>query len=84
MRLARGADDARLARKYVDRAKKAIIYDAASTAWSKGVPWAEALQICETAVAKASAKPRAIPKAKAVRAKAKPKAARAKPKARAG
>lgn len=77
MRLARGPDDARNAAAYAERAKRFIVLEAAATAWSNGVPWAEALDIAERAISKANPKARAIPKgkaaAKAVASKAIPK-----------
>lgn len=67
-------------KKYTERAKEAIIHEAAATAWSKGVPWADALSIAEKAVAKASPHPKRFPRPKAKGRAAKPKP---KPKARA-
>ena len=66
-RLTRGKDDAKSARKYVERAKKQIVYDSAAAAWSAGVPWSEALEMSSRVmdkVAKAKPKPKAHPKGK--------------------
>ena len=64
-RLARGGDDRKNAAAYLERARKAIVWDAAATAWSHGVPWSEALTIAEKALSKARPAPKAIPKGKA-------------------
>lgn len=69
--MARGKDDAKNAKRYAEDAKKQIVYETAASAWSAGVPWAEALGMATRVMDKACVKPKA---------KAKPKA---KPKARA-
>ena len=47
---------------YVAPARKRIAVEAAANAWRNGVPWAEALQICRKAVARAAPKAKAIPR----------------------
>ena len=64
-RLQRGKNDAKDAAHYVQRSKERITYQAAANAWSRGVPWADALPLARRAIEKASAKPKAIPKGKA-------------------
>ena len=70
-RLVRGPDVQRDARDYVRGARRRITLNAAAAAWAQGVPWGEALDIAERAIARASPKPKALPKRRAV---AKPKA----------
>lgn len=57
LRLAHGKEDRKHAKQYIDRATRAIVLQAAATAWTSGVPWAEALQISERAIAKANPDP---------------------------
>ena len=64
-RLGRGADDRRNAKQYLARAQRAITLESAATAWAQGVPWTDALQIAERAIAKASPKPKPFPKRRA-------------------
>ena len=63
-RIARGQGQARDAAIYVNRSKRSITLTAAATAWSQGVPWAEALSIATRAIANASPKARALRKGK--------------------
>ena len=75
--MARGADDRKNAAAYLERAQKALVWDATSTVWSNGVPWAEALKLAQKALSKACPKPKAVPKGKPApkaRGKAKAKA----------
>ena len=73
LRLVRGADDPKNAKKYVAKARRAVTLTAAAQAWSAGVPWAEALEIAEAAISKACPKPKAFPKRQAkAKAKARP------------
>lgn len=72
-RLNAGKDQHKFAQQYVARAKPRIALQAAVRAWGQGVPWAEALSMCERAIAKASAQLKPLPKGKA-RAKQKAKA----------
>ena len=72
VRLVRGPSTQKDAQKYVQSARQRITLNAAATAWAQGVPWSEALNIAERAIAQATPKSRAIPKGKA---KAKGKAA---------
>ena len=53
------------ARRYVHRARKQIVVNAATAAWKEGVPWGEALSIASRAIRKASAKPKPLPKRRA-------------------
>lgn len=78
--MVRGKDDRKNSKIYLERAKKGIIYEAASISWAHGVPWSEALEVATTAIEKAAPKPKALPKGKAAASKAK---AKAKPKAKA-
>ena len=39
---------------YVARARASIVIDTAARAWALGVPWAEALKMSKTAMAKAT------------------------------
>ena len=70
-RLIRGPDDRKNAEKYVEKAARELIIEAASEAWSVGVPWCEALELATRSVKKVQdligpvAKPKAKPKAKA-------------------
>ena len=60
---------------YVRSARKAIIIDAAARAWAHGVPWEEALNITEKAMAAAGQGAKGKGKGKGIgKAKAKPKA----------
>lgn len=73
--MVRGRDDRKNAQKYAEKAKKAIVYQAAAAAWAAGVPFAEALDTAEKAVQRASPKAKPLPKAKGVaKSKAKAKA----------
>ena len=65
LRLQVGKEDKKLATQYVARARGKIALQAAARAWGQGVPWAEALAMCERAIAKASDKLKPIPKGKA-------------------
>ncbi|CAK9099273.1 FO synthase subunit 1 [Durusdinium trenchii] len=62
-----GKDDRKHARVYVGLAKERIVLESAAHAWSKGVPWAEALDISEKALKKAEAKAKPLPKGRARR-----------------
>lgn len=66
-RLGVGKDDRKHARVYVGLAKERIVLESAAHAWSKGVPWAEALDISEKALKKAEAKAKPLPKGRARR-----------------
>ncbi|CAK9069137.1 unnamed protein product, partial [Durusdinium trenchii] len=60
--LTRGKDTRKDAQAYVARARESITLKAAATAWAHGVPWGEALDIATRTLAKASPKPKALPK----------------------
>ena len=47
---------------YVASAKRRLALEAAAEAWNKGVPWADAIRICRTAIQKAKPKAKALPK----------------------
>ena len=51
--------------RYVHRARKQIVVNAAAAAWKEGVPWGEALSIASRAIRKASAEPKPLPKRRA-------------------
>ena len=78
LRLVRGKDDRKQSQRYLERAKQAIVWEAAANAWSQGVPWTEALELADRAISKAEPKARAIPKNKAAAKKAAAKKAAAK------
>ena len=65
-----------MSREYAEKAKKRITIEAAASAWARGVPWTEAINIAEHAMSRASPKPlKALPKAKPqARAKVRAKA----------
>lgn len=81
-RVARGKDDKKNADKYLGRAKRALILEAAAEAWAAGgIEWDDALGIAKRAINKAAQI--LVPEAKAAaqakasfyaKAKAKPKA----------
>ena len=50
VRLERPQDYARDTRKYVQKAKQAVVLRAAASAWAEGVPWAEAFTIAQEAL----------------------------------
>ena len=64
LRLIRGPSTRKEGEHYVKTARSEIVLKAAASAWNAGVPWAEALGIATRAIAKASAKPKAMPKRK--------------------
>lgn len=72
LRITRGKDDAKNARKYVERARKQIIFETAAQAWSSGVPWAEAIKMSTEVMQKADPAPKAVAKGKA-KAKGRPR-----------
>lgn len=80
----RGKDDKKNADKYLGRAKKALILEAAAEAWAAGgIEWEDALGISKRAIEKAGQLLYTEAKAKAqakaglyAKAKAKPKAQR--------
>ena len=49
--------DTQEVRFYVRNARKAIVYDTAAKAWAQGVPWEEALQLSENAMAASGVPP---------------------------
>ena len=53
--VAANRDDTIQVANYVKKARMAIIHKAAATAWANGVPWAHALAVAKTAVAKGNA-----------------------------
>lgn len=72
LRLLRGSkENKKDVDKYTQQAKEDIALQAAATAWANGVPWAEALTLVTTAINRADAKAKPMPKASA-KAKAKP------------
>ena len=62
LRIFRGGDIKKDADKYVEKARRQIVLEAAAVACANGVPWAEALSISEGAIMKASAKPKRLPR----------------------
>lgn len=52
-------------RHYVGCARQRIALEAAARAWARGVPWAQAMSICNRAVSKADAAAKALPKRRA-------------------
>ena len=71
-RLQRNPDDKKNADKYIEKASRALILEAAAEAWSAGVAWPEAISLSTRAVKKvrdiigpvAKAKPKAKGKAR--------------------